>query len=587
MRVLAERYELQELVGRGGMGEVWKGADRELGRTVAVKVLPAELTRHEEFRTRFRREARTVAALSHQGVATLYDVGEDTGGPEATPFLVMEYVDGRTLADVLRDGPLPVARAVAVARDIADTLVHSHGHGLVHRDIKPSNVMLTAAGGVKVLDFGIAKALAETTTRLTATGMTVGTPAYLSPEQIDGVSVDGRSDLYSLGCVLYELLTGRPPFTGDSPFVVMNQHLMKGAPAPSGLRPQVPEFVDAVTLRLLAKRPEERYDTAAQLRGALEDVQAELRGGTAAVTTPATTPATAAAPPPTPAPATAAPATPPPPSGHGADGPWQTATATAAPAPPRPRGEPATPAPATSAVPPPRPTLHDQVPSGTTGAAIPAPPYSPTAHAATRIVPPGMQVRPGTGGRWAVRFRVTADGMVALFGIGLIPLTYFSVDADGFNGHNYLTLAAAVLAPVALLWSARIAALIAWMPTAVLTGAMFAFTHSASRDYEDFPRDTYGRQMGWEVGDLTSRYAAVALPLMLITLFALGAFLRSRSSSALYAAVFWVAGMLTAFSCGSWSSAAAVRTGWLTLAGLVIVCIVQEAAARRRLPSAN
>ncbi|NUP31620.1 MAG: serine/threonine protein kinase, partial [Streptomycetaceae bacterium] len=267
------------------MGEVWQGVDRELGRTVAIKVLPAELTRHDEFRTRFRREARTVASLSHQGVATLYDVGEDVGdGGEAgdtTPFLVMEFVDGRTLADALRDGPVPAERALAIARDVADALVHSHGHGLVHRDIKPSNVMLTATGSIKVLDFGIAKALAETTTRLTATGMTVGTPAYLSPEQIDGGAVDGRSDLYSLGCLLYELLAGKPPFSGDSPFVVMNQHLVKEPSPPSALRPQIPAEVDALVLRLLAKSPGQRPASAAELRGDLDALQARLRDGSA------------------------------------------------------------------------------------------------------------------------------------------------------------------------------------------------------------------------------------------------------------------------------------------------------------------
>ncbi|MFI1585114.1 protein kinase [Embleya sp. NPDC020630] len=276
MRVLAGRYELLELVGRGGMGEVWKGVDRELGRTVAVKVLPIELTRQEEFRQRFRREARTGAALSHHGVATLHDVGEDLDGTDAVPFLVMEFIDGRTLTEVLRAGPIPIARAIAIARDVADALVHSHGVGLVHRDIKPSNVMVTSSGAVKVLDFGIAKALAETTTRLTATGLMVGTPAYLAPEQIGGDAVDARADIYSLGCLLYELLTGRPPFSADSPFAVMNQHLTKTPPAPSALRTDIPERVDAVTLLALAKAPDQRYGDAAAFRSALESAQREL-----------------------------------------------------------------------------------------------------------------------------------------------------------------------------------------------------------------------------------------------------------------------------------------------------------------------
>lgn len=217
MRVLADRYELVEAVGRGGMGEVWRATDRELGRTVAVKVLPPELTRHEEFRVRFRREARTVASLNHRNIAVLHDVGEDTTDDGTTPFLVMEFIEGRTLTAALTDGAFTVVRALAVARDIADALAHSHAQGLIHRDIKPSNVMLTSEGGIKVLDFGIAKVVAETTTRLTATGMTVGTPAYLSPEQLTGRPVDGRSDQYSTGCLLYELLTGRPRSAATPP----------------------------------------------------------------------------------------------------------------------------------------------------------------------------------------------------------------------------------------------------------------------------------------------------------------------------------------------------------------------------------
>ncbi|MFD5424379.1 protein kinase [Streptomyces sp. NPDC127084] len=274
MRVLAQRYELVEAVGRGGMGEVWSATDRELARRVAVKVLPPELTRYEEFRNRFRREARTVASLSHRGIAVLHDVGEDTESGEdgeTTPFLVMEFIEGRTLAQLLADGPFAVERALAVVRDITDALAHSHGRGLVHRDIKPSNVMLSSDGDVKILDFGIAKVIAETSTRLTVTGMAVGTPAYLSPEQLEGRLVDGRSDVYSTGCLLYELLTGRPPFIGDSPFAVMNQHLSKEPLSPSLLRPQIPAEVDAVVMRALAKGYEQRYASAAEMRLALTE----------------------------------------------------------------------------------------------------------------------------------------------------------------------------------------------------------------------------------------------------------------------------------------------------------------------------
>ncbi|MEU1621430.1 serine/threonine-protein kinase [Streptomyces sp. NPDC005722] len=267
--MLSGRYELVETVGRGGMGEVWRGVDRELGRTVAVKVLPPDLTRHEEFRSRFRREARTVASLTHRGIAVLHDVGEDTGGEEAVPYLVMEFIEGRTLAEVLGDGPLTMERSAAIMRDVADALAHSHAQGLVHRDVKPSNVMITADGQVKILDFGIAKVVADTATRLTATGMTVGTPAYLSPEQIHGAAVDARTDQYSLGCLFYELLTGRPPFTGDSPFAVMNQHLAKDPVPPSALRPQLSFDVDSVVLRALAKQPERRFLGMGALRDAL------------------------------------------------------------------------------------------------------------------------------------------------------------------------------------------------------------------------------------------------------------------------------------------------------------------------------
>lgn len=251
------------------MGLVWRAADRELGRVVAVKLLPPELTRHEEFRTRFRREARTVASLSHRNIAVLHDVGEDVRDGQTTPFLVMEFIDGRTLADALVEGPFTVEGALEVGEGIAEALGHSHRQGLVHRDIKPSNVMLTSEGGIKVLDFGISKVVAETTTRLTATGMTVGTPAYLSPEQLTGGAVDGRSDQYSTGCLLYELLTGSPPFSGDSPFAVMHQHISKEPVAPSRVRPQIPAAVDAVVLRALSKDREQRFAGMGELQRAL------------------------------------------------------------------------------------------------------------------------------------------------------------------------------------------------------------------------------------------------------------------------------------------------------------------------------
>ncbi|MFG2805272.1 serine/threonine-protein kinase [Streptomyces massasporeus] len=297
MRVLAERYELIEEAGRGGMGQVWRATDRELGRVVAVKILPPELTRHEEFRVRFRREARTIASLSHRNIAVLHDVGEDVrDSGETTPFLIMEFIDGRTVADALAAGPFTVERALDVGRGIAEALAHSHGQGLVHRDIKPSNVMLTSEDGVKVLDFGISKVVAETTTRLTATGMTVGTPAYLSPEQLTGGGVDGRSDQYSTGCLLYELLTGRPPFSGDSPFAVMHQHISKEPVAPSELRPLIPAAVDEVVLRALSKDREQRFADMGEMQQAL------ARAGSGVPALPAMPPA-----PPVPPPSAAGP----------------------------------------------------------------------------------------------------------------------------------------------------------------------------------------------------------------------------------------------------------------------------------------
>ncbi|GAO07401.1 serine/threonine-protein kinase [Streptomyces lydicamycinicus] len=268
-RMLGQRYELVEQLGHGGMGTVYRAVDHRLRRTVAVKTLSAELAMQPEFLTRFQREAHAAAALNHPGVATVHDVGEDSGGGAAEPYLVMEYVAGRPLSQVLGDGPLAVAQAVDVAGQVLAALDHSHRHAIVHRDIKPANVMLTASGAVKVVDFGIAKALSEVATRLTGTGVAVGTPAYLAPEQINGAATDHRTDLYAVGCLLYELLTGRPPYTGDSPFSVMHQHLAAEPVPPSRLRPELPPAVDAVIIRALHKRREDRFADAATMRTAL------------------------------------------------------------------------------------------------------------------------------------------------------------------------------------------------------------------------------------------------------------------------------------------------------------------------------
>ncbi|GAB2836738.1 hypothetical protein GCM10022221_39910 [Actinocorallia aurea] len=254
MRVLAGRYGLEEELGRGGMGVVHKGVDLELGRAVAVKVLPEQFTRQPGFLARFQREARVAAGVSHPHVAMVHDIGTEG----ETPYLVMEYIQGPTLADVAAAGPLDPARIAALAAQVLEALEHCHALGIVHRDIKPSNIMIDESGSrtrAKVMDFGIARLMSDTATRLTATGAVIGTLAYLSPEQADGREAAPASDLYSLGCVLYELLTGRPPFTGDSPAVVLVGHLQR-----------TPDVV----LRALAKPLDERYPSATAM---LADVQ--------------------------------------------------------------------------------------------------------------------------------------------------------------------------------------------------------------------------------------------------------------------------------------------------------------------------
>ncbi|GAA1881778.1 protein kinase domain-containing protein [Streptantibioticus ferralitis] len=288
--MLGDRYELVERLGHGGMGSVHRAVDHRLRRTVAIKLMSAELAHHAESRARFQREAHAVAALNHPAVATIHDVGEEPDAEGPRPFLVMEYVAGSTLAEALRDGPLPVTRAITLACEVLDALQHSHQHGIVHRDIKPSNIMLTGPTAVKVLDFGIAKALTEAATRLTGSGAAPGTPAYLSPEQISGTEIDHRADLYAMGCLLYELLTGAPPFRADSPFAVMHQHVFAEPVPVSQVRAEIPPAVEAVITRALCKDPADRFADAAAMRAALADTL-----------TAAPVPATAAPPQPAPA----------------------------------------------------------------------------------------------------------------------------------------------------------------------------------------------------------------------------------------------------------------------------------------------
>lgn len=267
-KILAGRYEVGDLIGRGGMAEVHIGYDTRLGRTVAIKILRADLARDPSFQTRFRREAQAAAGLNHPAIVAVYDTGEDSvvgasGMPQAVPFIVMEYVEGHTVRDILKgDVAAPIDEAVEIVAGVLAALDYSHHAGLVHRDIKPANVMLTPTGAVKVMDFGIARALADAGQSMTQTQAVVGTAQYLSPEQARGESVDTRSDLYSTGCLLFELLTGRPPFIGDSPVSVAYQHVREPAPRPSQFASDVPESLDKIVLRALAKDPNERYSSA-------------------------------------------------------------------------------------------------------------------------------------------------------------------------------------------------------------------------------------------------------------------------------------------------------------------------------------
>ncbi len=285
-RTLAGRYRLDEVVGRGGMSTVYRGTDLSLDRVVAVKVALDPLVEQSPiYLARFTREAQSTAALSHPGVVTVYDAGAD--GP--TRFIVMELVPGRSLADILRDeGPLDPDRSANIAAQVADALSAAHAAGIVHRDIKPGNIMVTPDGQVKVLDFGIARALDSHS--LTQTATVLGTSAYMSPEQAMGQPVDARSDIYSLGCVLYEMLTGEPPFTADVSAAVLHQHV-RVAPKPARERnPAIPPALDALVMQMLAKSPDDRPQTAAEVRDRLRQVLAEPEDEAGALTTVALAP---------------------------------------------------------------------------------------------------------------------------------------------------------------------------------------------------------------------------------------------------------------------------------------------------------
>ncbi|MEV0997138.1 Stk1 family PASTA domain-containing Ser/Thr kinase [Nonomuraea sp. NPDC050202] len=275
-RLLGGRYELDGVVGRGGMAEVYRARDIRLDRIVAIKTLRSDLARDHTFQARFRREAQSAASLNHPAVVAVYDTGEDVTDGTPVPYIVMEYVDGRTLRDLLRqDRRLMPERAAELVDGILRALDYSHRGGIVHRDIKPANVMITRAGDVKVMDFGIARAMADSAATMTQTAQVIGTAQYLSPEQARGERVDARSDIYSTGCVLYELLTGQPPFTGDSPVAIAYQHVREEPIPPSQIDPEIPQWADAIVLKAMAKDPAHRYQNAGEMRA---DIQRAMSG---------------------------------------------------------------------------------------------------------------------------------------------------------------------------------------------------------------------------------------------------------------------------------------------------------------------
>ncbi|MBP2706282.1 Stk1 family PASTA domain-containing Ser/Thr kinase [Microbispora sp. RL4-1S] len=275
-RLLGGRYELDGVVGRGGMAEVYRARDIRLDRIVAIKTLRSDLARDHTFQARFRREAQSAASLNHPSIIAVYDTGEDMMDGTPVPYIVMEFVDGRTLRDLLRaDRRLLPERAMELVDGILRALDYSHRGGIVHRDIKPANIMLTLNGEVKVMDFGIARAMADSAATMTQTAQVIGTAQYLSPEQARGERVDARSDIYSTGCVLYELLTGQPPFTGDSPVAIAYQHVREDPIPPSRIDPEIPQWADAIVLKAMAKDPAQRYQSAAEMRG---DIQRVMSG---------------------------------------------------------------------------------------------------------------------------------------------------------------------------------------------------------------------------------------------------------------------------------------------------------------------
>ncbi|MEU1090350.1 protein kinase [Streptomyces sp. NPDC005576] len=265
------RYRMTHRLGRGGMAEVYAAEDVRLGRTVAVKLLRSDLAEDPVSKARFTREAQSVAGLNHHAIVAVYDSGEDTVGGQTVPYIVMELVEGRTIRELLLSAEAPPPeQALIIVSGVLEALAYSHQHGIVHRDIKPANVIITNSGAVKVMDFGIARALHGAQSTMTQTGMVMGTPQYLSPEQALGKAVDHRSDLYATGCLLYELLALRPPFTGETPLSVVYQHVQDIPLPPSEVSEDVPPELDGLVMRSLAKEPDDRFQSAEEMRGLVQ-----------------------------------------------------------------------------------------------------------------------------------------------------------------------------------------------------------------------------------------------------------------------------------------------------------------------------
>lgn len=274
---LGDRYEVGQVIGRGGMAEVHEGTDTRLNRRVAIKILRPDLARDPLFQDRFRREAQAAAGLNHPNVVAVYDTGEQAVGELLVPYIVMEYVDGVTLRHMLTNGPrIMPERSLEITAGILAALDYAHRHGIVHRDIKPANIMINAHGDAKVMDFGIARAISDAVTSVTASSAVMGTAQYLSPEQAKGEVVDARSDIYAAGCVMYELLTGRPPFTGETAVAIAYQHVNEMPKPPSQVDSAISATLDAVVLHALAKHPSQRYQTAAEMRADVERAMAGM-----------------------------------------------------------------------------------------------------------------------------------------------------------------------------------------------------------------------------------------------------------------------------------------------------------------------